>query len=64
MELQWGERCRGAFGTYTRIAGSFSISVWPVLLPSVGNCQYLPSVVVNPDLAQFRISEERGAGWE
>jgi hypothetical protein len=34
MELQWGERCRAAFGTHACIAGLFSISVWSVLLPS------------------------------
>jgi hypothetical protein len=33
-ELQWGERRWGAFGTHARVAGSFSISVWLVLLPS------------------------------
>jgi hypothetical protein len=34
MELQWGERRQGAFVTCARVAGSFSISVWLVLLPS------------------------------
>ena len=32
-ELQWGERRRVAFGTCARVAGSFSISEWSVLLP-------------------------------
>jgi hypothetical protein len=34
-ESQWGEPRSGAFGTGARVAGS--ISVWPVLLPLVGN---------------------------
>src|SRR6201996_3019934 len=33
-ELQWGELRRGASGTCARVAGSFSISEWSVLLPS------------------------------
>ena len=33
-ELQWGELRRVAFGTCARVAGSFSISEWSVLLPS------------------------------
>ena len=33
-ELQWGELRRGAFGTCARVAGSFSISEWSVLLSS------------------------------
>ena len=33
-ELQWGELHQGAFVTCARVAGSFSISEWLVLLPS------------------------------
>jgi hypothetical protein len=35
-ESQWGEPCSEAFGTGAHVAGS--ISLWPVLLPLVGNC--------------------------
>jgi hypothetical protein len=63
-ELQWGELRRGAFGTCARVAGSFSISEWSVLLPSVATVSTRRLWAVNLEMATFQISEERGAGWE
>jgi hypothetical protein len=64
MELQWGERRQGAFITCARIAGSFSISVWSVLLPSG---QLLVLAVCGRSISKwhhFGYHEEHGAGWE
>src|ERR1700761_4095146 len=62
-ELQWGERHRGAFGTCARVAGSFSISEWSVLLPSG---QLLVLAVCGRSISKWQHfrSEERGAGRE
>jgi hypothetical protein len=59
-ELQWGERHRGAFGTCARVAGSFSISVWSVLLPSVATVSTRRLWTVNLEMATFQIRGTRG----
>ena len=63
-ELHWGELCWGASGTCAHVAGSFSISEWLVLLPSVATVSTCRLWTVNLEMIPFQILEERGAGWE
>ena len=59
-ELQWGELRRGASGTCARVAGSFSISEWSVLLPSVATVSTRRLWTVNLEMATFQIRGTRG----
>jgi hypothetical protein len=61
-ELQWGERRRAAFGTYAHVAGSFSISVWSVLLPSGQPLVLAVCGRLNPKWQHFGYQRNAGQG--